>query len=81
MNPLSQQVTKTIKIEITPTHNEDISEERIWAINWFNYKNKWLYSLYNRLASPHVIKVGGQLLFKGHQVEQLSGSKDLARET
>jgi len=81
MNPLSKKLTKTITVEIVPTTQGNIEEDRIWAINWFNYKQKWLYSLYNRLASPYVIKVGGQLLFKGHNIKSMFGSEDLARHT
>ena len=81
MNPLQRDLTKTISVEIIPAGSGDIKTDRIWAINWFNYKKKWLYSLYNRLAAPHVIKVGGRLLFKGHNQRVLFGDEELARET
>jgi uncharacterized protein (DUF1330 family) len=81
MNSLTQEITKTIKVEIVSTNKEDISNERIWAINWFNYKQEWLYSLYNRLATPSVIKVGGELLFKGHNQKTIFGDEKLKRHT
>ena len=81
MNPLKRDLTKAISVEIIPVGKGDIKTERIWAINWFNYRNKWLYSLYNRLAAPHVISVGGQLLFKGHSQRVLFGVEELARDT
>jgi uncharacterized protein (DUF1330 family) len=81
MNPLRRDLTKTFSVEIIPFGNGDVKTDRIWVINWFNYKKKWLYSLYNRLAAPHVIRVGGQLLFKGHNQRVLFGDEDLARHT
>ena len=81
MNPLRRDLTKTISVEIIPLGNGDVKTDRIWAINWFNYKKKWLYSFYNRLAAPHVIRVGGQLLFKGHNQSVLFGDEELARHT
>jgi uncharacterized protein (DUF1330 family) len=81
MNPLKRELTKTISVEIIPAGQGDINTDRIWAINWFNYRRKWLYSLYNRLAAPHVIRVGGQLLFKGHNQRVLFGDEELARHT
>ena len=81
MNPLKRDLTKTISVEIIPVGQGDIITDRIWAINWFNYRKKWLYGLYNRLAAPHVIKVGGQLLFKGHNQQILFGDEELSRQT
>jgi len=81
MNPLKRELTKTIDVEIIPIGRGDINTDRIWAINWFNYKKKWLYKLYNRLAAPHVIRVGGQLLFKGHNSQSLFGDEELSRQT
>lgn len=81
MNPLKRDLTKTISVEIIPVGKGDVNTDRIWAINWFNYRRKWLYTLYNRFAAPHVIRVGGQLLFKGHNQKVLFGDEDLARHT
>lgn len=81
MSPLKRDLTKTISVEIIPAGQGDVKTDRIWAINWFNYKKKWLYGLYNRLAAPHVIKVGGQLLFKGHNQQTLFGDEELSRQT
>jgi hypothetical protein len=81
MNPLKRDITKTMAVEIIPAGSGDLTTERVWAINWFNYKSKWLYSLYNRLAAPHVINVGGQLLFKGHMQRKIFGSDELGRQT
>ena len=81
MNQLKRELTKTIAVEIIPVGSGDIKTDRIWAINWFNYKKKWLYGLYNRLAASHVIKVEGQLLFKGHNQQTLFGDTELSRET
>ena len=81
MNQLKKDLTKTVSVEIIPVGQGDVKTDRIWAINWFNYKKKWLYTLYNRLAAPHVVKVGGQLLFKGHNNRILFGDENLSRQT
>lgn len=79
--PLHRQLTKKIAIEIVPTDNDFEIEDRIWAINWFDLKVKWMYSLYNRLASKYVMQVGGQLFFKGYHKQTLFGDETLARQT
>ena len=81
MNPLKIDLTKTIAVEIIPVGQGDVTTDRIWVINWFNYRKEWLYSLYNKLAAPHVIKVGGKLLFKGHNQRVIFGDAELARHT
>jgi len=80
-NSLKRQLTKSISIEIIPVKGEVEINSRVWAINWFNYKSKWLYSLYNRLAAKFVIRMGGQLLFKGHNQKTLLGEESYARHT
>ncbi len=64
-NSLKRQLTKSISIEVIPVDGSKEINERVWAINWFNFKRKWLYNLYNLLASKYVVQVGGQLLFNG----------------
>lgn len=78
---LKRKITDKITIDIVPVNSSVDLQQRVWAINWFNYKKKWLYTLYNRLAVRNVIKVGGQLLFKGHNRQTLFGDETLARET
>jgi len=80
-NSLKRQLNKSISVEIIPTNKAFELTERIWAINWFDYKSKWLYTLYNKLAAKYVIQVGGQLLFKGHNQRTLLGEKSYARKT
>ncbi len=80
-NSLNRQLTKSISIEIVPVDGRSKMNERVWAINWFDFKHKWLYNLYNRLASKYVVQVGGQLLFKGYHKKTLVGSSKLARQT
>ena len=51
----------------------------LWAINWFDYHFRRAYSLYNLLATPSVLRVGGRLHFKGERVAHLSGDAALSR--
>ena len=80
-NSLKRQLTKSISIEVIPVNGKLEITNRVWAINWFNYKSKWLYTLYNKLAAKFVIRVGGQLLFKGHNQKTLLGEASFARQT
>lgn len=80
-NSLKRQLTKSISVEIIPANGALELTERIWAINWFDYKSKWLYTLYNRLAAKFVIKMGGQLLLKGHNQKTILGEESYARQT
>ena len=80
-NSLTRQLTETISIELIPANNSSELEGRIWAINWFDHKRKWLYNLYNKLASKYVVQVGGELHFKGHHQKTLLGKEEHKRQT
>lgn len=70
----SRQINKSTKIVIFPVKENIDSGSSLYAINWFNLKNKWLYNFYNKLASPQVLKVGGKVHFKGFLKRKISGN-------
>jgi len=70
---LSLQITKKLEIVFTSAGADYSLDDPQWAINWFDVKSKWLYDLYNKLAYPHVAKVGGKPFFKGRLIERLLG--------
>ena len=77
---LSLQVTKKMEIVLTPAGSDYSVDDSQWAINWFDVKSKWLYDLYNKLASPHVYEVGGRPFFKGRFIKRLLGEPSDERE-
>lgn len=79
-NQFTRQVKKGLKIAVEPTDDPTYLNQPVWAINWFNLKNKWLYNLYNLVAAPFVKRVGGRLLFKGYLLETVAGNADLSRK-
>ncbi|MCB0220591.1 MAG: hypothetical protein KDH09_12900 [Chrysiogenetes bacterium] len=68
------------KIGIAATREGADIDAPLWAINWFDYRVKRAYGLYNVLVSPSVLRVGGRLLFKGERITHLSGDRALSRE-
>jgi uncharacterized protein (DUF1330 family) len=77
---ISKQITKEIEVSIINAGPNYNLEDVVWAINWFDVKNKGLYDFYNVIASPHVGKVGGRALFKGRLKKKLLGEQSDERE-
>ena len=55
-------------------------DEPVYAINWFDTKARWIYDLYNILASRSVVKVGGAACFKGNLVKLIHGEESDRRD-
>jgi hypothetical protein len=64
-------------ISISPKYN---LIDPIWAINWFNLKNKRLYDFYNYLALPHLLFINAKPLFKGRLIRRIEGNDSDERE-
>ena len=79
MELLSTEVTKTTSLAIVAADESIRLDQPLWAINWFDTRQKWVYNLYTFLASPMVGKVGGSLVFKGSFQERLYGDPQLGR--
>ena len=73
MKELTAHVTKSTKIIIKSQSGQ--LDEKIIAVNWFDTRIGWLYNIYNLLAARSVFKVGGQPLFKGKIIEDITGRK------
>ncbi len=80
MNKITQNINKQTEISILGVLNQGLKDEPIDAINWFNLKNKFVYTIYNLLALPMARSVGARPLFKGYRLSNLEGSKELTRE-
>ncbi len=72
----STKVTNSLKISINGAHADADLEKPLWAINWFNTKSKFLYSLYGLLVFPAVKRAGAKVLFKGHIINNLNNQTD-----
>ena len=60
-------------------HFEEI-EAPLFAINWFDTRVEPVYHFYNWLAASRVFKIGGKVLFKGKNLQTISGNEALARK-
>ncbi|MEQ9425826.1 MAG: hypothetical protein RJQ09_15480 [Cyclobacteriaceae bacterium] len=74
------QLNKKTRVSIVPAAPNIDLDSDLYAINWFDLRRPWLYDLYNKLAFPHVKKVGGQVHFKGLVKEKIKGPKEFDRE-
>ncbi len=80
MNKITQTLNKQTEVSILGISNQDLTDEPMDAINWFNLKNKFVYTIYNLLALPMARSVGARPIFKGYRLSSLEGPKELARE-
>ncbi|WP_271782077.1 hypothetical protein [Aquimarina algiphila] len=80
LEEITCRVSKKRAIIIRATDaNVSLSNE-VFAINWFNTKNRSLYNFYNLLAARSVYKVGARPIFKGEITKKLIGNSDQHRE-
>ena len=77
---LSSKISNHTEVSIMSVGPEFDLNKTIWAINWFDLKYGWLYDFYNKLALPHVKKVGGIPLLKASLIEKLEGSPEDKRQ-
>lgn len=77
---ISTDISSTEKVIIKPVAENFDADIQLCAINWFNLKRPWLYTLYATLASRYVRKVAGKLCFKGTLIKKLEGPEDAQRE-
>jgi len=80
ITPLKATISKKSSVFIQPVTEDITFDQRIYAINWFDTRQLWLYNFYNLLASKSVLKVKGIPFFKGLTQEVLHGDKELRRD-
>lgn len=78
--PISTTISATEKVLIQPQVEHFDEHAELCAINWFDLKRAWLYTLYGMIASIFVRKVAGKLCFKGTLIKQLEGDENHKRE-
>jgi hypothetical protein len=77
---IERQITLGTKIVLDPVNATVDLASPFFAINWFNTRAMWLYSLYNIIAARSVFHVGAGVFFKGRTTATLVGSPDFARQ-
>jgi hypothetical protein len=77
---LQAKINKNSSIFIQPVNKAVSLDKPIYAINWFNTRQLWLYNLYNFLASKSLLKIKAAPFFKGLTQEVLYGEKHLRRD-
>lgn len=78
---MERQITRGTKILLDPLAPGIDETTPLFAINWFNTRPKWLYDLYNLIASRSVFGVGGKVFLKGRVKRTLLGETQQSRQT
>jgi len=66
---------------ISLTEGAATFDDEVYAINWFDTNIRWVYDLYNLLASFSLKAIGGVPFFKGHLIKAVHGSSSDCRST
>lgn len=70
---LNRRINATTTARLKPFKAGDPLTQPLFAINWFNTKRAWLYSLYNSLATGPAIKTGAKVFIKAELIRTLQG--------
>lgn len=72
---ITANIIASIRVHITALRADFKTNRPLYALNWFNSRQLWLYNLYNFLAESSVLKVGGVPYFKARLATTLYGEK------
>ena len=75
---VERNITRKTRIRISG--EEEVIQNPLFAINWFDTRVALVYHFYNLIAAPRVFKVGGKALFKGEYQETIYGNPDMKRK-
>ena len=75
-NELTTDVTQSMQVVITGTDDTVPLEDPVFAVNWFDTKQAWLYFLYNVFAAPSVRAVRAKVVIKGKVTSVLMGEAE-----
>ena len=70
---ITARITASIRVHITALRSDFKVDQPVYALNWFNSRQLWLYNFYNLLAARSVLKVGGVPFFKARVATILYG--------
>ena len=71
---ISANITRSVRVHITALQSDFKIDEPVYALNWFNSRQLWLYNFYNFLAARSVLKIGGVPFFKARVATTLYGN-------
>ena len=72
---MRRQITSKKSIVLEPLGAPQALEEPLFAINWFNTRVAWLYTLYNYLAAIPLFRTGARIFLKARLRKILQGEK------
>ena len=72
---MRRQITSKTAIVLEPLGAPQALDQPLYAINWFNTRLAWLYTLYNYLAAVPLIRAGARVFLKAQLREILQGEK------
>ncbi len=78
--PVQRRITSTTTVTLEPVDPKDGIAGPLIAINWFNTRWTWLYTLYNFLAAKPLAKIGGKVFLKAKLRHTIHGAADAGRE-
>ena len=70
---LTAKITSSVRVHITALLSDFKMDQPVYALNWFNSRQLWLYNFYNLLAARSVLNVGGVPFFKARVATTLYG--------
>ena len=72
---ITANITKSVRVHITALQADFDIDKPVYALNWFNSRQLWLYNFYNLLAARSVLNVGGIPFFKARVATALYGNE------
>lgn len=72
---MKRQIRSKISIVLEPIGLKQSPGQPLFAINWFNTRLAWLYTLYNYLAAIPLIRAGASVFVKARLRKTLQGEE------
>ena len=72
---MRRQITSSTALVLEPLGAPRALDQPLYAINWFNTRRAWLYTLYNYVAAAPLIRTGARVFMKARLREVLHGDK------
>ena len=77
---MRREITSTTTAILQPIGSAGRTSGPLYAINWFNTRWAWLYTLYNVLAARLLLKSGGRPVLKANHRKTIDGPASAERQ-
>ena len=77
---LKRQITSKTAAILAPLGAQNVTAGPVFAINWFNTRSGWLYTLYNVLAARPLFAVGAKPFIKAKHLKTIEGAPGAQRD-